>query len=556
MASELESCFHRFKTDVSGISLPEKFTFPFYYQTHPLSEIASKELQQLLERNEFGHIFGLDEDQEGTAIGKMFGVLVVRNEKGELGYLSAFSGKLANSNDHDGFVPPVFDMLKEGSFFRVGEVELNNMTLEIESLQNNDDYRQALAELSELQEEEKEKSEEQKQLINTNRVQRAKIRQTLDPLVDSQQIEELNKASIKDKLVLKNMLRYFQYKKDELNEIIFPFQNKIAFLKDYRAHSSSKLQQLLFDNYTFLNARKENKSLSRIFENSAIGIPAGAGECAAPKLLQFAYLNTLEPIALAEFWWGQSPKSEVRIHKHFYPSCRGKCEPILGHMLQGIEVDENPLLNSISLKTALPILYEDADIMVIDKPAEFLTVPGKNISESVYTTIKEIRPEAEGPLIVHRLDMSTSGCLVIAKTTKAYTHLQRQFIKRTVKKRYVALLEGIVEEENGIIDLPLRVDLEDRPRQLVCYEHGSKAVTHFNVIDKSNNRTRIQFYPITGRTHQLRVHSAHSLGLKTPIVGDDLYGTPADRLHLHAEFLSFTHPTTKKTMKFKAPVPF
>ena len=554
--SELQSCFHSFKTTISGIDLPEKFTFPFYYQTHRLSEIASEELQEILEKNEFGHVFGLDPNQEGLVIGKMFGVLVVQKESGELGYLSAFSGKLANSNDHKGFVPPVFDMLTDGSFFRIGEVELNKLTLEMESLQNNEDYQQAMQELAVLLTEEKEKSEEQKQLINVNRLQRAEIRKTLDPKEDTEQIEALNNASIADKLELKNMLRYFQYKKDELNLRILPIQEKIEELKEKRASGSARLQQLLFDNYTFLNARKETKSLSRIFEKSAIGIPAGAGECAAPKLLQFAYLNNLKPVALAEFWWGQSPKSEVRIHKHFYPSCRGKCEPILGHMLQGIEVDENPLLNSISLQTELSILYEDDTIMVIDKPAEFLTVPGKNISESVYTTIREMRPEAEGPLIVHRLDMSTSGCLVIAKTTKAYTHLQRQFIKRTVKKRYVALLEGIVEEENGIIDLPLRVDLEDRPRQLVCYEHGSKAVTHFNVIEKSNNRTRIQFYPITGRTHQLRVHSAHSLGLKAPIVGDDLYGIPADRLHLHAEFLSFTHPVTKKTMKFKAPVPF
>ena len=554
--SELQSCFHSFKTTISGIDLPEKFTFPFYYQTHRLSEIASEELQEILEKNEFGHVFGLDPNQEGLVIGKMFGVLVVQKESGELGYLSAFSGKLANSNDHKGFVPPVFDMLTDGSFFRIGEVELNKLTLEMESLQNNEDYQQAMQELAVLLTEEKEKSEEQKQLINVNRLQRAEIRKTLDPKEDTEQIEALNTASIADKLELKNMLRYFQYKKDELNLRILPVREKIEELKEKRASGSARLQQLLFDNYTFLNARKETKSLSRIFEKSAIGIPAGAGECAAPKLLQFAYLNNLKPVALAEFWWGQSPKSEVRIHKHFYPSCRGKCEPILGHMLQGIEVDENPLLNSISLQTELSILYEDDTIMVIDKPAEFLTVPGKNISESVYTTIREMRPEAEGPLIVHRLDMSTSGCLVIAKTTKAYTHLQRQFIKRTVKKRYVALLEGTVEEENGIIDLPLRVDLEDRPRQLVCYEHGSKAVTHFNVIEKSNNRTRIQFYPITGRTHQLRVHSAHSLGLKAPIVGDDLYGIPADRLHLHAEFLSFTHPVTKKTMKFKAPVPF
>lgn len=548
--------FHSFKTDVSGIELPGKFTFPFYYETHELAAIASSEIQDILSQNPFNHNFGLDPDLEGIPIGKMFGVLVVETENKELGYLAAFSGKVGNSNHHEGFVPPVFDMLVENSFFRRGEVELNNITLEIQTLETNEDIPRLKAKLEQLEKEETEKTEEQKLLIQENRNLRTEKRNLLDPEKDKDQIEELNKASIADKLVLKNMQRYFMHKKNEINTELEPLLSKIEALKTQRAAGSNALQQRLFDNYTFLNSHLENKSLSEIFIDSPLGIPAGAGECAAPKLLQYAYLHQLRPVALAEFWWGESPKSEIRVHGNYYPSCRGKCEPILGHMLEGISVDDNPLLETISKGVELPILYEDEDIMVVDKPAEMLSVPGKKIYESVYSRIKEMRPEAEGNLCVHRLDMSTSGCLLIAKNEYCYTKLQRQFIKRTVQKRYVALLDGIVNSQEGTIDLPLRVDLEDRPRQLVCYEHGSKAVTHYKVIAYENDRTRIHFYPITGRTHQLRVHSAHQLGLNTPILGDDLYGKAANRLHLHAEYLSFVHPKTKKEMKFNAPVPF
>lgn len=548
--------FHLFKTDISSIQLPEKFTFPFYYETHQLAKTASKEIQEILKTNPFGHNFGLDPVTDGTPIGKMFGVLVVQNEKNDLGYLAAFSGKVGNSNHHSGFVPPVFDMLVENSFFKIGEAELNKLTQEIQELELNKDLPVLMARLKKLEVEEFEKVEEQKLLIQKNRTERLELRKKLDPEKDKTELDILNQASIDDKLVLKNMQRYFMHKKNEINVDLEPIIQKIEELKTKRAEGSATLQQQLFDNYTFLNARLENKSLSKIFVNAPLGIPAGAGECAAPKLLQYAFLHKLRPVALAEFWWGESPRSEIRVHGNYYPSCRGKCEPILGHMLQGITVDENPLLKVISAEVELPFLYEDEDIIVVNKPSEMLSVPGKTIYESVYSRIKELRPEAEGNLCVHRLDMSTSGCLVIAKNTSTYTKLQRQFIKRRVQKRYIALLDGIVESDSGTIDLPLRVDLDDRPRQLVCYEHGSKAVTHYKVVERQNNQTRIEFYPITGRTHQLRVHAAHSLGLNTPIIGDDLYGIPDKRLCLHAEFISFEHPVTKKVMKFNAPVPF
>jgi tRNA pseudouridine32 synthase/23S rRNA pseudouridine746 synthase len=305
------------------------------------------------------------------------------------------------------------------------------------------------------------------------------------------------------------------------------------------------LQQQLFKEYAFLNQHKELKSLGEIFNENP---PAGAGECAAPKLLHFAFQHDLKPIAMAEFWWGASPKSEVRKHAQYYPACTGKCEPILKHMLQGIRTDANPFEINQADGKEIAIVFEDDYLAVINKPAEFLSVPGKQVTDSVYGRMKAKYPDATGPLVVHRLDMSTSGLLIVAKTAEIHKKLQSQFIKRKVQKQYVALLEGIIKEDSGLIVLPLRVDLDNRPNQLVCYDFGKSAQTKWKVIARKNNRTLIHFYPITGRTHQLRVHAAHPLGLNTPILGDDLYGNKANRLHLHAESLTFQHPISKETI--------
>jgi tRNA pseudouridine32 synthase/23S rRNA pseudouridine746 synthase len=272
--------------------------------------------------------------------------------------------------------------------------------------------------------------------------------------------------------------------------------------------------------------------------------------------LQYAFLNQLKPIALAEFWWGMSPDSEVKVHQEYYPACRGKCEPILSHMLEGIEMDVNPMSINPAEGKELPIIYEDDYLLLVNKPAEFLSVPGKTIEDSVQTRIQHKYPTATGPLLVHRLDMSTSGIILIAKKKDIHESLQKQFIKRTVQKRYAALLQGYVKSSSGEIQLPLRVDLEDRPRQLVCYEHGKEALTKYEVLERKNGQTRVHFYPFTGRTHQLRVHAAHLSGLNAPIIGDDLYGQKSDRLYLHAEYLSFWHPITKERMEITCPAPF
>jgi tRNA pseudouridine32 synthase/23S rRNA pseudouridine746 synthase len=554
---EVSQKFIRFKSVTDGIELPDAFTFPFYYQPHPLSLLAANELQDYLE-NQFdaNHNFGLNEEQEGLVIGKMFGVLVVKNQADELGYLAAFSGKLANENHHDLFVEPVFDILDESGFYKREEEVVNEVNATIEALENNADYLAIQAAIVALKDEETQVIATQKAAMKEAKKIRDEHRKEYAYFVNETTkqtlLDQLNSESVKEKFLLKDMVKHFQYRSLELQEKYAVFQKEIDALKEKRKVLSNQLQQQIFENYFFLNALGEQKSLGAIFENTADMKPiAGSGECAAPKLLQHAYNNNLTPICLAEFWWGQAPKSEIRLHKQFYPACKSKCEPILGHMLEGLTVDPNPMLENPAEGKTLAIVYEDDELAVINKPAEFLSVPGKNIYDSVYARVQERYPNATGPLIVHRLDMSTSGLLIVAKNKAAHQQLQRQFIKRNVKKRYVALLDGIIQEDEGVIDLPLRVDLDDRPRQLVCYEHGKNAVTHWKVIKRTDTQTLIHFYPITGRTHQLRVHAAHSLGLNAPIVGDDLYGTKADRLHLHAEWIQVNHPVTHKKIQFQ-----
>ncbi|MBA5630615.1 pseudouridine synthase [Moheibacter lacus] len=534
---------------IKGIPLPEKFTFPFYYEPHTLTQIAAEDLQNYLE-NEFSenHNFGLDETQDGLIIGKMFGVLVVQDLEGNLGYLSAFSGKLAGTNDHEKFVPPVFDMLTENSFFKKEEEILNAFNREIEKLESDENYLKSKSDLEKYTKESIEEISTFKIWMKANKAERKRIRQANEKIISD---KDLVKQSNLDQFKFRMLKESWNQVLNELNKKNDEFETQIQSLKSERKTKSSALQNQLFGQYTFLNQAGKTKDLASIFSETVYEKPpAGAGECATPKLLQYAFLNDLKPIAFAEFWWGSSPKSEVRKHKHFYPACNGKCRPILKHMLKGIELEKNPLLQNLAEGKDIQIEFEDEFLIVVNKPADLLSVPGIEIQDSVYTRLQERLNPVE-PLIVHRLDMATSGLLVVAKTKKAHHFLQNQFIKKTVKKRYLALLSKPVEGEEGEIDLPLRGDFDDRPRQLVCFEHGKKAVTKWKLVERNENTAKVHFWPLTGRTHQLRMHAAHELGLNAPIVGDDLYGKPADRLHLHAAELEFVHPETRETMRFE-----
>jgi tRNA pseudouridine32 synthase/23S rRNA pseudouridine746 synthase len=553
--------FTPFLSDVSTIELPEHFTYPFYYSPHPLSLVACRELQNYLKnQTDFSHNFGFDENDKSLQIGKMFGVLVVKNLAGELGYLAAFSGKLADENHHKRFVPPVFDLLENGNFFRVGEVEVNNITLQIQALENDANYLQLKINLEEAKANLVAEITAKKQALKASKKlrdeKRSAAKSALNDAEQLQLIEELKTESIREQLAAKDFIREISLNYAELDAEFQKLEQVILKLKEERALKSSLLQKEIFEKYTFLNQALKEKSLLAIFSATVFQTPpAGAGECAAPKLLQYAFLHQLQPICMAEFWWGKSPNSEVRLHEQFYPACRGKCEPILAHMLEGISLEKNPMLEQATVKK-IPIIYEDDYLLLVNKPPDFLSVPGKELKDSVYERIRLQYPTASGPLLVHRLDMSTSGLLLIAKSEEIYKHLQSQFIRRVVKKSYSALLNGIVDETEGAISLPLRVDLEDRPKQLVCYEHGKNAFTKYKVLAYENGKTRIQFFPITGRTHQLRVHAAHQLGLNCPIVGDDLYGTKGERLCLHAQWIQFKHPITKELVEFSCEAAF
>ncbi len=554
-----KNIFQPFKSDISGISLPEKFTFPFYYEPHELSILASNELQSYLEtQTNFEHNFGLRENQEGLVIGKMFGVLVCQNSNDELGYLWAFSGKLANGNHHEYFVPTIFDMLQKDGFYKIEEETVNVINREIERLEQSENYLKAIEFIKTINLQAEKDIQNQKERIKSEKINRDEKRLIAEQTLDFESYKavqkELSEASKQESILLKQMTKYWNIQKENAKNELDILVSEIVVLKELRKQKSSTLQQKLFDAYSFLNQFGERKSIGEIFNNNP---PAGAGECAAPKLLHYAFENDLKPIAMAEFWWGKAPNSEIRKHKQFYPACKSKCEPILmTHMLQGLDMEANPFEENPAEGKEIKIVYEDDVLLVINKPAEFLSVPGKKIQDSVYQRIIELYPEATGPLIVHRLDMSTSGLLLIAKDEETYVKLQSQFIKRTIKKRYVALLDGVLKEKQGFIDLPLRVDLDDRPRQLVCYEHGKQAQTKWEVIEVKDNQTRVYFYPISGRTHQLRVHASHEMGLKTPIIGDDLYGKKSNRLHLHAEQLIFTHPVTKEILTIKEAADF
>lgn len=554
--------FINFKSPVQSFVLPDKFTFPFHYQASEIAQIAASELQDYLQsQTDFEHNFGVDDAVNKPPIGKMFGVLVVKDQGNKLGYIAAFSGKLANSNNHSLFVPPVFDILKKDGFYKQGE-ELNTQTTaKIDALLVNQEYLDAKAfypaEVKAIEHELIEK----KNHFKEKKIKRREIRILLEKSNDSEfvssELARLEQESKSDQFELKDFIR--QQKARELNAKTHfeKFENELVSLKHERKQRSIGLQAQLFQSYDFLNADLENKSLLELFEKTAEKTPpSGAGECAAPKLLQYAYLNKLQPIALAEFWWGDAPNSQIRKHKQFYPACKSKCLPILSHMLKGLDVEENTLLSDFSTEKEIEVIYEDEVMMAISKPAEFLSVPGKAIEDSVLHRLRQMLPNATGPLLLHRLDMSTSGILLVAKNEEAHTFIQKQFQDRVIKKRYVALLDGLLQESRGEIELPLRVDLDNRPQQMVCFEHGKHAKTRWKTVERIGNKTMVYFYPITGRTHQLRVHAAHKLGLNTPIVGDDLYGSSADRLYLHAESIKFIHPTTNRWMKLKVKCEF
>ncbi|HAS6417974.1 TPA: RNA pseudouridine synthase [Vibrio vulnificus] len=561
-----DPCFTPFTTVIDGYALPERFTFPFYYTPHPLCVLAAEQLQQhLLTQQEWQHNFGLlngeVESDDESAIGKMFGVLLVENAQGDIGFLSAFSGKIADQNLLPGFVPPVFDMLAEESFFRRELSEITDINHQVKQLSQSAELAQLRQQIEADRQAYQAQEQAQRQAMIEGRAARKQQREQAEATLTGDALKAVLGDLAKQSVAEKNVLKYLKLEWDEKlaceEARLQVLLTQLDTLKEQRKTLSNALQHKLFAQYRFLNVRGEQSDLNAIFAPTTSPVPpAGSGECAAPKLLQYAFTHGLKPLAMAEFWWGVSPKSEVRQHKKFYPSCHSKCHPILGHMLQGLNMDPNPLEENWAEDKELEIVYQDEAMVVVNKPSGLLSVPGKTITDSAYTRLQALFPDVEGPFVIHRLDMATSGLLVFALTRRANKSLQKQFISRGVQKRYVALLEGEVSQSQGEITLPMRGDPDDRPRQLVCFEHGKPAHTDWQLIEIRDGRSKLYLYPRTGRTHQLRVHCAHHLGLNMPMVGDGLYGEKANRLHLHAESLELDHPYSKERMHFQVDAEF
>lgn len=531
---------HLLNTDIEP---PKLFTYPFNYTPHPLCVMAARQLQEYVE--------SVDIWKKEIDGGKMFGVLVVRDDKQRLGFLAAYSGLLTARNDWDYFVPSVFDSIQPDGYFKRHEREISAVNDEILILENDDElkhYRNVLADVRRLSEAEisaykyfmrisKQKRDEARDK-ETNLAEADKAAFIKESQFQKAELRRIKKRCADDIAVAENVV------KDKEEEIIR--------LKKKRKDLSDSLQHWLFSQYDMLNARGERRNLCDIFAETPQGVPpSGAGDCCAPKLLQYAYLNGMTPLCMAEFWWGKSPKTEIRHHLHYYPACRSKCKPILGFMMQGLNVEPNPH-DSEPDGSELKIMYVDESVIVVSKPSGMLSMPGNIKRRCVADCL--IEEFGNGYYVpAHRLDMDTSGLLVVARSADILQSLHRQFAGREVKKRYVAVLDGEVKkvERHGFIRLPLAADINDSLRQTVDYSKGKPSVTEYDIDRIENGKTYIKLYPHTGRTHQLRVHCAHSEGLATPILGDSLYGHPSEsRLMLHAEHITFIHPVTGKRMEF------
>ncbi len=572
--------FHSLATDIPR---PVRFTFPFCYEPHPLCRLAAAEVQR--------YIAGEAVWRDEIGRGKMFGVLVVERE-GRLGYLAAYSGQLQGRNDWPFFVPAVYDMLQPDGVFRQGERAIEAVGREIDGLENSDRYRTLTEQAQTIRLENEAEERAYKAAMAEAKARRDALRG------GSALSEEAGEALVRESQHMKAELRRMRKRHAERLEAVEreaeAVRTALERLKNRRRTMSDDLQRWLFSQFQMLNSRGERRSLLDIFSASAGSIPpSGAGECCAPKLLQYAFSHGLKPVCMAEFWWGESPKAEVRHHLSYYPACRGKCKPILEYMLQGMETDPDPLADGRDSDT-IEVVYEDEAMAVVCKPAGMLSVPGKSGRKSVLSELRKRWPSADGSLLVHRLDMDTSGLLVAAKTMATYVNLQRQFASRTIRKTYVALLSRRPDRpKSGVINLPMRPDPLDRPRQVVDEVYGKEAQTEYRIVGESRGLTRVLLVPHTGRTHQLRLHCAHERGLGAPIEGDRLYGRseqeqfsheqrpfaygqsqfPNDqeplpneqgrfsheqeplshnqRLFLHAQSIELRHPVTGKPLRFE-----
>ena len=525
-------------------SLPEEFPSPFDVTPHAAAQQAAESLKlRLKELYLPQHCF---DEVDG---GKMFGVLVVKTVNGKTGYLAAYSGMLGGQWCNSGFVPPVFDETSRDKLLHCGENEIAKLGRQIEQLEVDSVYLQVKSKIEQYRSTCNQQLNSLKQLHQDRKRKRHELRQLA--VVSETQIEELANQSREDKYELKLLKTRIQTGLENLNSELQEHQLKLELIKKTRKKVSAKLQRQLFDGYQLQCADGSSKPMTELFED--VLPPSGAGDCAATKLVHHANSIGLLPIALAEFWWGASPPGALRKHERYYPSCRSRCRKLLPALLKGLLVTVPLHEQPVSFAATIPkTLFEDEHIVVVDKPASLLSVPGKALTDSVEQRLKSRYPEVSGVMLLHRLDQATSGVMIAARNPAAYKSLQHQFEDRTVSKMYIAVLDGVLTQDEGEIALPLRIDFYDRPRQIVCHERGKASLTKYSVISRDSTTTRVAFFPHTGRTHQLRVHAAHPEGLDCAILGDELYGRTEQRMYLHAAQLTIMHPVKHVRMKFES----
>ena len=497
--------------------------------------------------------------------GKMFGVLVVAMPGGRIGYLRGFSGMLDGTWHMPGFVPPLFDAAARDVYWPAGQLRLAEVDHALRALDGSPGaaaLRSAHAALADRHAAERAALRARHRDNRSHRhAARAAVHAeaALDvvasaALRSATELHAIDQASRADTAEGRRLIATHAAEASALADQLAALERSRAGLVHQRAELSRALMVRLHDDYVVCNSRGERRALRDLFAPGEP--PGGAGDCAAPKLLGHAYRLGATPLALAELWWGAPPISGGRIAGQFYPACRGKCGPLLAFMLEGLSHAAPPVFGAAALPADEPrVVHEDPWLIVVDKPCGMLSVPGRDpaLHDSAITRLRARFPSA---VAVHRLDLDASGLLVIAKDAATHAALQRGFARREVDKRYAAWLDGSVGADRGTIELALRVDLDDRPRQLVDPVHGKPAITEWRVVERRGGRTRVELVPRTGRSHQLRVHAAHPLGLGAPIVGDRLYGRAAARLALHAEALAFVHPGTGRPLRLSSPAPF
>ncbi len=535
-----ENPFHEIDTWQKVEAKP--FTYPFAYTPDPRCQEAKEIVKKELEER--------DELQEDIRNGKMFGVLVCENAEGRQGFIASFSGTLGGRSHQKWFVPPMLDYEQQDGVFKTEEASISELNRAISQRENDNRYVEQKKAITEKVAESALTISELKKRYAEHRQERKKLRTEHPEMKD-----ELDRQSQFEKAEIKRTAARLDEELSALRDSIAKYETETEALKTERKRRSNVLQRWLFSRMKAHCADGALLSVWDIFQFAGKGVPpSGTGECAAPKLLNYAFAHKYKPISMAEFWMGTSPKGEIRIEGQFYPACNQKCGPLLSRMMRGMDIEANPL-EKPAVGRPLKILYEDEWLLIVDKPYGLMTVSDVPTQETLMKQVCAIR-NIEGPGYVHRLDMATSGIVVIAKDKETHQAMQHLFENREIKKRYVAIVEGRPKEQRGTIRLPLIPNIDDRPRQMVDFIRGKDAMTEYETIETNGATTRLLLYPLTGRTHQLRIHLASPLGLGCPIVGDNLYGHLGARLMLHSDAIWFIHPRTKKAVHISCTAEF